>query len=318
MIVSGGLSGWLLIIKIMGKGNVNKKGNNRFNRERYVKLPGGVEKAVPEQPAAKEEVMPKFAVNLTMLFTEVSLPERFALAREAGFSAIEYLFPYEYPVNDFKDWLTRNNLKPVLFNMPAGNRAQGDRGLAANPARVEEFRAGVTKAVEYACALGVTQLNCLAGKREPGYDDKRHREVLVGNVRYAAGVLEEKGLTLLIESINHFDMPGFFLNRTQEALAVIEEAAMPNVRLQYDVYHAQREEGDLVNTLRRYIDKIGHIQIADNPGRHQPGTGEINYPFIFRELDALGYRGYVSLEYVPAPDSKSSLAWLKEMGYSPK
>ncbi|HAM53368.1 MAG TPA: hydroxypyruvate isomerase, partial [Nitrospiraceae bacterium] len=177
------------------------------------------------------------------------------------------------------------------------------------------FHAGVAKAVEYALALGVGGLNCLAGKRIPGYDDNKQWSTLLGNVRYAAKVLREKGLRLMIEPINHFDIPGFFLNRTDQALKLIEDAGMPNVFVQYDVYHAQREEGELAATLRKHSDKIGHIQIADNPGRHQPGTGEINYPFIFKEIDASGYQGYVGLEYVPVPDSKSSLAWLTEFGY---
>ena len=259
--------------------------------------------------------MPKFAANLTMLFTEVPFLDRFALARDAGFSAIEYLFPYEFEAAKLKEHLGQNGLKQVLFNVPAGNWAEGERGIAANPERVEEFRAGVAKAVEYALELGVGGLNCLAGKRIPGYGDDIQWSTLVANIRYAASVLQKKGLRLMVEPLNHFDAPGFFLNRTEQALKLIDDAGMPNVFLQYDVYHAQREEGNLAATLRKHINKIGHIQIADNPGRHQPGTGEINYPFIFREIDASGYRGYVGLEYVPVPDSKSSLAWIGAFGY---
>jgi len=259
--------------------------------------------------------MPKFAANLTMLFTEVPFMERFASARNAGFSAIEYLFPYEFEAVELKAQLVKNRLTQVLFNLPAGNWEAGERGIAANPERVEEFRDGVTKAVEYARELGVSGLNCLAGKRIRGYDDDKQWSTLVGNVRYAARALQEKSLRLMVEPINHFDIAGFFLNRTEQVLKLIDDAGMPNVFVQYDVYHAQREEGDLAATLRKHIDKIGHIQIADNPGRHQPGTGEINYQFIFKEIDALGYRGHVGLEYVPIPDSKSSLAWMTEFGY---
>lgn len=259
--------------------------------------------------------MPKFAANLTMLFTEVPFMERFALAKNAGFSAIEYLFPYDYAAVELKARLEQNKLTQVLFNLPCGKWVEGERGIAANPERVEEFRAGVAKAVEYALELGVGELNCLAGKRTPGYDDDKQWSTLVGNVRYAAKVLLEKGLRLMVEPINHFDIPGFVLNRTDQALKLIEDAGMQNVFVQYDVYHVQREEGELAAKLRKHIDKIGHIQIADNPGRHQPGTGEINYPFIFKEIDESGYPGYVGLEYVPIPDSKSSFGWIKEFGY---
>jgi len=250
-----------------------------------------------------------------MLFTEVPFMKRFASARDAGFSAVEYLFPYEFRAVELKSQLEQNRLTQILFNLTAGKWEEGERGIAANPERVEEFRAGVARAVEYALELGVGGLNCLAGKRIPGHNDDKQWSTLVGNVRYAARVLQEKGLRLMVEPINHFDIPGFFLNRTDQALKLIDDAGMPNVFVQYDVYHAQREEGELAATLRKHIDRIGHIQIADNPGRHQPGTGEINYPFIFKEIDALGYCGHVGLEYVPIPDSKSSLAWITEFGY---
>jgi hydroxypyruvate isomerase len=259
--------------------------------------------------------VPKFAANLTMLFTEVPFMERFTLARQAGFTAVEYLFPYSFSLAELKRQQETNGLTPVLFNLPSGDWAAGDRGIAANPGRVDEFRAGVAKALEYAKGLGVIQLNCLAGKRSPGYDDAEHWQVLVENVGYAAKELEKERIRLVVEAINHFDIPGFFLNRTDQVVKLIEDVAMPNVFVQYDLYHAQREEGELTATLRKQIAKIGHIQIADNPGRHQPGTGEINYPFIFQELDALGYQGYIGLEYVPSPDSKSSLDWVTDFGY---
>jgi hydroxypyruvate isomerase len=259
--------------------------------------------------------MPKFAANLTMMFTEVPFMERFGLAKEAGFKFVEYLFPYDFPVEDLKAQLQKNGLQQVLFNLPCGDWVKGERGIAAIPDRSEEFFAGVDKAIEYALALGVTQLNCLVGKKAAAFDEKQHMATLSRNIRYASNELKKRNIRLLVEAINHFDVPGFILNKTEQVLSVIEETASSNILMQYDVYHAQREEGELINTLKKNIEKIGHIQIADNPGRHQPGTGEINYRTIFKELDAMGYQGYIGLEYVPSPDTKSSLGWIKEHGY---
>ncbi|WP_312520821.1 hydroxypyruvate isomerase [Anaerospora sp.] len=260
--------------------------------------------------------MPKFAANLTMLFTEVPFMERFSLARQAGFTYVEYLFPYEFSARELKQQLEANCLKQILFNLPSGDWANGDRGIAANPDRIAEFQAGVPKAIEYALELGVSQVNCLAGKIVAGYDNKKHMATLVENVRFAAKALQEAGLKLVVEPINHYDIPAFFLSRTEQALTLIEEAGMPNVFVQYDIYHAQREEGELAATIRKNIASIGHIQIADNPGRHEPGTGEINYSFIFKEIDALGYQGYIGLEYVPSMKGNSSFQWIKDFGYT--
>jgi len=258
--------------------------------------------------------MPKFAANLTMLFTEVPFMERFALARSAGLTYVEYLFPYAFKADELKAELQKHSLTQVLFNLPSGDWAAGDRGIGASPGREAEFRAGVPKAIEYALALGVPRLNCLAGKRVAGRSDAEHRDTLVQNVRFAAAELAEHGLELLIEPINHFDIPGFFVNRTEHALQLIDEVGLPNVRVQYDIYHAQREEGELTATFRKHLNRIGHIQIADNPGRHQPGTGEINFPFLFRQLDECGYSGWVGLEYIPSPTTTASLGWLREYG----
>ena len=259
--------------------------------------------------------MPKFAANLSMLFTEVPFMDRFALAHQAGFSFVEYLFPYDYPAEKVQAQLESNSLRQVLFNIPAGDWAKGERGIGALPGREEEFRAGVAQAVAYAKVLGVSQVNCQAGKKDLRYSNEEHWSVLVENVRYAAQALQKAQMRLVVEPINHFDIPGFYLNKTAQVLKLLAEVGMPNVFIQYDVYHAQREEGELTATLRANIARIGHIQIADNPGRHQPGTGEINYPFIFREIDALGYQGYIGLEYVPTPDTKGSLGWISEFGY---
>lgn len=259
--------------------------------------------------------MPKFAANLTMLFTEVPFLERFARSRKAGFTYIEYLFPYPFKPEELKAELDKHGLQQVLFNLPSGDWAAGDRGIGASPGREAEFRAGVPRAIEYAQVLGVPRLNCLAGKRVPGRSDEEHWQTLVENARFAATQLASHGMELLLEPINHFDVPGFFLNRTEQAIRLLDEIAQPNVRLQYDVYHAQREEGELAATLGKHLARIGHIQIADNPGRHQPGTGEIHFAFLFRRLDELSYPGYIGLEYAPTPDTAGSLGWLREYGF---
>lgn len=260
--------------------------------------------------------MPQFAANLTMLFTELPFVERFKAAREAGFKAVEFLFPYEYEIDQIRSLVERNNLQVVLFNLPAGNWAEGERGIACDPVRKEEFRAGVKQALSFARELGVPRLNCLAGKAVSSSSYEEQWQTLVDNVRYAAEILGQYGINLMVENINHYDIPGFFLNTTKQVLELILEANIPNVYLQYDIYHAQREEGNLTDTLREHIQKIGHIQIADNPGRHQPGTGEINYRYLLQEIDKLGYEGYVSLEYIPQPDTLSSLTWITEYGYA--
>ncbi|MEW8959911.1 MAG: hydroxypyruvate isomerase [Moorella sp. (in: firmicutes)] len=260
--------------------------------------------------------MPKFAANLTMLFTEVPFIERFKAAREAGFKAVEFLFPYEHGMEVVKKAVEENGLEVVLFNLPAGDWAAGERGIAADPRRKEEFREGVKQAVTWARHLRVPRLNCLAGKRNDAFTLEEQWRVLVENVRYAAEVLGEYGIKLMVEPLNYYDVPGFLLNTTSQVLRLIEEVGSANVFLQYDIYHAQKVEGNLTVILREHLAKIGHIQIADNPGRHQPGTGEINYSFLFRELDNVGYKGYVSLEYIPVPDTPKSLSWVKEYGYT--
>jgi hydroxypyruvate isomerase len=258
--------------------------------------------------------MPKIAANLTMLFTDVSFLDRFAAAKQAGFKWVEFLFPYDHPAERVKEMLDTNGLEVVLFNLPSGNWGGGDRGIGASPNRVEEFRAGVATAVSYAKVLGVPRMNCLAGKMAPGYSSEEHHKILVENLKFAADALGQIGVKLVVEHINPHDIPGFFLNRVQEALDVIAEANRPNLFVQYDIYHAQRTEGNLAQLLRQHFTKIDHIQIADNPGRHQPGTGEINFPFLFAEMDKLGYRGYVGCEYVPNPETLKSLKWIEEYG----
>jgi hydroxypyruvate isomerase len=255
--------------------------------------------------------MPQFAANLTMLFNEVPFLDRFERAAKAGFTAVEFLFPYAYPVQEIKTRLEANRLRLVLHNLPAGDWDAGERGIAVMPDRVDEFRDGVARAVEYASALGVPQVNCLAGKAPAGIADEALRKTFVANLRYAAGALKKAGIRLLIEPINTWDIPGFYLDRTAQAISIIEEVASDNLFLQYDLYHAQRMEGELAATAEKHLARIAHVQLADNPGRHEPGTGEINYAFLFAHLDRIGYRGHIGCEYKPATTTEAGLAWMK-------
>ena len=260
--------------------------------------------------------MPKFAANLTMLFTEHSFLDRFEHAAKAGFKAVEFLFPYAFAAHDIKQRLDAYGLTLVLHNLPAGNWDAGERGIACHPDRVDEFRAGVATAITYAKALGVKQLNCLAGKTPPGVSDEVLKQTLVSNLRFAAAELKQAGLNLLIEPINTFDIPSFYLNRTAQAVAILDEVGASNAFVQYDIYHAQRAEGELAGTMQKHLPRIGHIQLADNPGRNEPGTGEINYPFLFTHLEKLGYSGWIGCEYKPATTTDAGLGWLNATHHS--
>lgn len=257
-----------------------------------------------------------FAANLTFLWTEVPFLERFDAAREAGFSRVEYMFPYEHPAQKVRAQLDAAELEQVLFNLPAGDWAAGDRGIASDPSRVDEFRGGVEDALVYAETLEVGQLNCLAGLRLDGVEEAVQWATLVDNVRHAAQRLDTIGCRLLVEPVNTYDIPGFLLPTTGDALRVIDEVDEPNVQLQFDAYHVQRMEGDPAAVLSPLLDRVAHVQIADHPGRHQPGTGEIDFAALFDLLEESGYEGAVGLEYVPAPDTAGSLGWLKELAWS--
>lgn len=259
--------------------------------------------------------MPRFSANLSMLFNEVPFLERFALASKEGFQAVEFLFPYEHPIEEIKSCLDVNNLQLVLHNLPAGNWLGGDRGLACDPERMVEFREGVKLAIEYALALKVEQLNCLVGKAPPQTEHEVMHRTLVENLRYAAAALKEANLRLLIEPINTFDVPDFYINTTKQALCLLDEVDADNTFLQYDIYHAQRMEGDLASTLERHLHRIGHIQLADNPGRHEPGTGEINFDFLLPHIDRMGYTGWIGCEYTPMHRTEDGLVWLKRFAY---
>lgn len=254
--------------------------------------------------------MPKFAANLSMLFTELPFLDRFAAARQAGFEAVEFLFPYAHESEQIADRLRRHQLRLVLHNMPPGDWAAGDRGMACDPRRADEFQQGVQLAIEYATELAVPRLHCMAGIVPGGLAPERARETYVANLRYAADRCQQHGIAVMIEPINPYDMPGYFLNRSSQALELIAACGRPNILLQYDIYHMQRAEGELANTIRANLPLIGHMQLADTPGRHEPGSGEINYPFLFRLIDELGYEGYIGCEYNPRAGTAAGLGWL--------
>jgi len=253
--------------------------------------------------------MPRFAANLTMLFTELPFMQRFEAAAKAGFKAVEYLFPYAFDKKELTAALRANGLQQVLHNLPAGNWEGGERGIACHPDRVGEFREGVGMAIDYASALGCPKLNCLLGKLPQGVSADEARKTAVENLRFAARELQGAGIMLLVEPVNHFDIPGFFLTRTDQALAILDEVGSTNLLLQYDIYHAQRMEGELAATLTKNMARIGHIQLADNPGRGEPGTGEINYPWLFKHIDAAGYTGWIGCEYKPRGETVEGLGW---------
>jgi hydroxypyruvate isomerase len=253
--------------------------------------------------------MPKFAANLTMLYNEVDFMDRFKAAADDGFKGVEYLFPYAYPAADLAAKLKQYGLTQVLHNLPAGDWAAGERGIAVDPSRVEEFKQGVDKAIEYAKVLGTERINCLAGKVPAGVSKEQAHATFVANLKYAADKLKAAGIPLLIEPINTFDIPGFFLNYTAQAAAIIDEVGSDNLFIQYDIYHAQRMEGELANTFKANQARISHVQLADNPGRNEPGTGEINYAFMFKYLDGAGYDGWIGCEYKPAGNTSAGLGW---------
>ena len=255
--------------------------------------------------------MPKFAANLTMLYNELEFLPRFEAAAQAGFRGVEYLFPYPFPKEQLAEALSKHQLTQVLHNLPAGDWAGGERGIACLPTRMGEFQDGVGKAIEYATALGCKQINCLAGIAPQDATAEQARQTLVENLKFAAPQLAAADIKLLIEPINTRDIPGFFLNRTEQALSIIDDVGLPNLFLQYDIYHMQIMEGDLATTIKNNLAKIPHLQLADNPGRNEPGTGEINYPFLFQFLDSIGYQGWIGCEYKPKTTTTEGLGWLK-------
>ena len=253
--------------------------------------------------------MPRFAANLSMMFTEVPFPRRFDAAARAGFTAVEFLFPYDFPADDIARWLTDNGLQNVLFNLPPGDWAGGERGCASLPGREQEFLSGVARALEYAERLGTPSLHAMAGIMPSGADRGRHRDVYLANLRAAAQLVGRQGRTLLIEPINPRDISGFFLNTQAEAQAIREEVGEPSLRVQMDFYHTQIVEGDLATTFTKYLDHIGHVQIAGVPARNEPDRGEVNYEYLFNLMDELNYAGWVGCEYRPTGQTEEGLGW---------
>lgn len=248
-----------------------------------------------------------------MMFNEYEFPARFAAAAKAGFDAVEFLFPYEYAPAEVSQWLKENNLKNVLFNLPPGDWAAGERGIAALPGREEEFRAGVAKAIEYALDLETPQLHMMAGLIPAGSDFNLCRKTYLGNMKFAAQELVKHQLDLLLEPINTRDMPGYFLNTQAQAHELRSECGEANVKVQMDFYHAQIMEGELTMTFKKYFNDIGHIQIASVPGRNEPDDGEVNYSYIFKLLDDMGYRGWVGCEYRPKGKTEDGLGWFRQI-----
>jgi hydroxypyruvate isomerase len=266
-------------------------------------------RAVRQVTCEDIQIMPKFAANLTMLFGEMPFLDRFAAAKAAGFSGVEYLFPYDFEKAVLRENLQQYGLTQVLHNLPAGNWAAGERGIAVLPDRVDEFRDGVRRAIDYAKALDCRQVNCLVGVAPAGADASELNEVLLKNLRFAADALSRERIRLLIEPINTLDIPGFFLNRTEQAAQIVSDVQSDNLFIQYDIYHMQVMEGDIARTVQKHLARIAHVQLADNPGRNEPGTGEINYPFLFRHLDQIGYRGWIGCEYKPRTTTVEGLGW---------
>lgn len=254
--------------------------------------------------------MLRFSANLSFLFLDKPFLDRFAAAAESGFKAVEFHFPYAFPLDEVADAARRAAVEVVLFNFPAGDWAAGERGIACLPERVAEFRDGVVEAARYAEGLNCPRINCLAGLRPSGSDEAVLRETLVDNLRFAADTLAPMERQVLLEPLNSRDTPGFLVDRTAPALALLNAAERSNLFLQYDIYHAQVMEGDLARTLNAHLPRIAHIQLADNPGRHQPGTGEINFPFLFKHLRGLGYGGWIGCEYVPSGPTEDSFGWM--------
>jgi 2-dehydrotetronate isomerase len=255
--------------------------------------------------------MPRFAANLTLMFNEVPFLERFAAAGEAGFEAVEFLFPYDHPPEEVAARLERARVRNVLFNMPPGDWGKGERGIGALPGREEEFREGVARALRYAEALGTPTLHAMAGLVPAGVERARCRATYVENLRHAARETARRGLTLVIEPINTRDIPGYFLNTQAEAHAIREEVGADNLKVLMDLYHAQIVEGDLTVKIRQHARHVGHVQVASVPERNEPDRGEVDYRHLFRVLDEVGYQGWIGCEYRPARGTAAGLGWFE-------
>ena len=253
--------------------------------------------------------MPRFAANLSLMFNEVPFLDRFALAAKAGFKGVEFLFPYEHPAAEIAARLKDNGLQQVLFNAPAGDFAKGERGMAAIPGKQAAFRDSIKLALEYATTLACPRLHIMAGLKPEGVAHDTLTAVYGANLAYAAEECAKVSVKPIIEPINHRDIPGFFLNTTDQAAAIIAAAGPEKLGMQFDLYHCQITEGDVVKRVEKHLPLIAHMQVADTPGRHEPGTGEVNWPFVFKTIDALGFRGWIGCEYRPAGETLAGLSW---------
>ena len=253
--------------------------------------------------------MPRFAANLSMMYSEHPFLERFGAAARDGFRAVEYLFPYEHPARELRARLDAHGLEQALFNAAGGDYLNGERGIASRPGREDEFRRAIDQGLEYARVLGNRCMHVMAGTIAPQEDRARHRAVYVQNLKHAARAASSAGVTVVIEPINTRDIPGFFLNRQDEAHAICAEVGEPNIRVQMDLYHCQVVEGDLATKIRRYIGNVGHMQVAGVPERHEPDVGEINHPYLFQLIDELGYEGWIGCEYRPRRGTSEGLGW---------
>ena len=256
--------------------------------------------------------MPRFAANLSMLYPQHEFLDRFAAAAADGFEAVEYLFPYDFSAQEIQQRMSENGLVQALFNAPPGDWAAGERGIASLPGREEEFRSGIARALEYAAVLGNDRIHVMAGLLPSEDLRERHHAVYVQNLAYAAEQAAKAGITILIEPINTRDMSGFFLNRQDQAQAICKEVGAANLKVQFDFYHCQIVEGDVISKLRRDFAGVGHIQIAGVPDRHEPNLGELNYAWLFDEIDRLGYTGWIGCEYRPKGDTSEGLQWLRD------
>ena len=262
--------------------------------------------------------MPNLAANISMMFTEVPFMDRFAAAAAAGFKAVEYLFPYDHPAEDIAAALKENGLENALFNLPPGDWTKGDRGLAALPGREADFDGLIQQALDYAQVIGCKKLHVMAGIPPEDADKDECRAVYVSNIKKAAAKMAPLGITTLIEPINGRDIPGFFLNRQDQALSVLKDVGAANAKVQMDLYHCQISEGDVAMKIGANYDHVGHFQIAGVPERHEPSLGEVNYPYLFDVIDSLGYTGWIGCEYRPEGDTVAGLEWAKPYGISAK
>lgn len=258
--------------------------------------------------------MPRLAANLSMMFNELPFLERFSAARKAGFEGVEFLFPYEFPAAELRSRLVGEGLTQVLFNMPPGDWANGERGVASLPGRQSEFREGVKRALDYAATLECRRVHCMAGIVPPGVSLITAAAIYASNLAWAVEQARPAGVKLMIEPINHRDMPGYFLNTQAQGAAIVDAIGSDRLGLQFDVYHVQITEGDITKRMELHMPVIDHMQIADVPARNEPGTGEIGWEYVFRRIDELGYMGWVGCEYRPAGDTVAGLSWRQKFG----